>query len=253
MNKQEHKGACAVCYGTGFDVNGKPCAVGCRAALQPTEQPEDERERFEAWANEIDSKGFDRYWAWQAWQAAKRDAAQAQQHDAIADAIHYPGCWDTAAYPTAADALKAVFEHYRCTNDEHAPQERAVVHDAIVYGLGLGIIKPDGSIEHVSQEAIRAAQSEDDRERFELSYRATHDCVDTSRRKDGQYNDWDMQISWNGWRAGKHDAVSSIDELIASHKRDTGGECDADCQIVEGMEAARDYVIRVLTQQAEGE
>lgn len=33
----------------------------------------------------------------------------------LAAAIHYPDCWDTAAYSTLADALAAVYEHFRCS------------------------------------------------------------------------------------------------------------------------------------------
>lgn len=42
----------------------------------------------------------------------------------IAKAIHYPECWDTAAYPTLASALCEMFAFFKCTNDDcAAPQE----------------------------------------------------------------------------------------------------------------------------------
>jgi hypothetical protein len=38
------------------------------------------------------------------------------------------------------------------------------------------------------------------------------------------------------------DPVKIIQDLIDSHKRDTNGECDESCEIVERMEAARDAI-----------
>jgi hypothetical protein len=35
--------------------------------------------------------------------------------DSIAEAFHYPACWDTAAYPTLADALSAVYDRFKCS------------------------------------------------------------------------------------------------------------------------------------------
>ncbi len=35
-------------------------------------------------------------------------------------AIHYPACWDTAAYPTLADALSAVYDHFKCSECDPA-------------------------------------------------------------------------------------------------------------------------------------
>lgn len=42
--------------------------------------------------------------------------------------------------------------------------------------------------------------------------------------------------------APQQEPVAIIQALIDSHKRDVGGECDAGCDIVAGMEAARDAV-----------
>ncbi|MGI4891851.1 MAG: hypothetical protein ACRYGJ_22515, partial [Janthinobacterium lividum] len=36
----------------------------------------------------------------------------------LAAAIHYPGCWDTAAYPTIESALAEMGEEFQCTNDD---------------------------------------------------------------------------------------------------------------------------------------
>lgn len=36
----------------------------------------------------------------------------------IALAIHYPDCWDTAAYPTMQSALVEVYAHFCCTNQD---------------------------------------------------------------------------------------------------------------------------------------
>lgn len=40
-------------------------------------------------------------------------------------------------------------------------------------------------------------------------------------------------------------AALAIQDLIDSHKRDTHGECDEACDIVAGMEAARDAVLAI--------
>jgi hypothetical protein len=37
--------------------------------------------------------------------------------DRVAKHLHYPECWDTAAYPTLKDAISAI-GHSKCTNDE---------------------------------------------------------------------------------------------------------------------------------------
>lgn len=42
--------------------------------------------------------------------------------------------------------------------------------------------------------------------------------------------------------APQQEPVAIIQALIDSHKRDVGGECDAGCDIVAGMEAARDAI-----------
>lgn len=36
---------------------------------------------------------------------------------ALAVAIHYPDCWDQAAYPTLASALNELAAGFRCTNE----------------------------------------------------------------------------------------------------------------------------------------
>lgn len=64
-------------------------------------------------------------------------------------------------------------------------------------------------------------------------------------------NDWGITApdgrTWSGESALKAAAaaqpVQIIQELIDSHKRDVGGECDESCDIVAGMEAARDALI----------
>jgi hypothetical protein len=69
-------------------------------------------------------------------------------------------------------------------------------------------------------------------------------------REDGELMSPAEQIEWLGEKAkcatpssaAPVDPVRIIQELIDSHKRDTGGECDESCEIVEGMEAARDAI-----------
>lgn len=47
--------------------------------------------------------------------AQSMNSTVAAQPATSAAAIHYPDCWDTAAYPTVESALVEVYEHYRCT------------------------------------------------------------------------------------------------------------------------------------------
>jgi len=42
--------------------------------------------------------------------------------NALHSAIHWPECWDTAAYPTARHALEEVYAHFRCTQCEPASE-----------------------------------------------------------------------------------------------------------------------------------
>ena len=45
----------------------------------------------------------------------ERDALRGEL-DAIAKLIHYPDCWDTAAYPKLSDAMSGITEYYfKCT------------------------------------------------------------------------------------------------------------------------------------------
>lgn len=62
-----------------------------------------------------------------------RDATKTMA-DRIASAIHYPECWDTAAYPTIESALSEVFAHYRCT--EHAAPAGVPMPKPVAYGFG---------------------------------------------------------------------------------------------------------------------
>ena len=66
-----------------------------------------------------------------------RDAAEMVAEpadDRIASAIHYPECWDTAAYPTVESALSEVFAHYRCT--EHDAPAEVPMPKPVAYGFG---------------------------------------------------------------------------------------------------------------------
>lgn len=47
-------------------------------------------------------------------------APQPIMDDKSGEAIHYPECWDVAAYPTLADALSEVYHHFKCSNDDCA-------------------------------------------------------------------------------------------------------------------------------------
>ena len=40
---------------------------------------------------------------------------QTTTRDKLAAQIHYPGCWDTAAYPTLEDAVYEIIDHKGCS------------------------------------------------------------------------------------------------------------------------------------------
>ncbi len=53
-----------------------------------------------------------------------RDAKWIEQN-LLASVLHYPGCWDTAAYPTLASAIKEIAA-FKCSDEQHAAaQEQA--------------------------------------------------------------------------------------------------------------------------------
>ena len=47
--------------------------------------------------------------------AAHAVAQMQGDHPSFVAAIHWPDCWDVAAYPTPESALAEVYEHFRCT------------------------------------------------------------------------------------------------------------------------------------------
>ncbi|VVE52119.1 hypothetical protein PMO31116_04727 [Pandoraea morbifera] len=47
----------------------------------------------------------------------------------LGQAIHYPECWDTAAYPTPESALAEVYASFECTNDECAKHAADAPHE----------------------------------------------------------------------------------------------------------------------------
>lgn len=53
-------------------------------------------------------------------QAALTVGAEQKENEPAATAIHYPECWDTAAYPTVWDAFAEVAAWFKCSNDECA-------------------------------------------------------------------------------------------------------------------------------------
>ena len=97
-----------------------------------------------------------------------RDAAEMvaePAHDRIAAAIHYPECWDTAAYPTVESALSEVFAHYRCT--EHAaPAEVPMPEPVAIDGtsqlslagcMGLGVMRVTPSYSELKMRTYGSA------------------------------------------------------------------------------------------------
>ena len=47
-----------------------------------------------------------------------REALRAEWEKERGEAIHYPACWDTVAYPTVDSALNEVFTWFSCGQDE---------------------------------------------------------------------------------------------------------------------------------------
>jgi len=43
------------------------------------------------------------------------DELHSQQAHWLAESLHYPDCWDTAAYPTIESALSEVYAYFKCT------------------------------------------------------------------------------------------------------------------------------------------
>lgn len=41
--------------------------------------------------------------------------------DTVSEALHYPACWDTAAYPSLSDALSAVYADFECSECSPVP------------------------------------------------------------------------------------------------------------------------------------
>lgn len=62
----------------------------------------------------------------------------------LARAIHWPDCWDTAAYPTAESALVEVYEDFRCSTCGDTEQQR---RDAAHPTLQTMIADMNGEIE----------------------------------------------------------------------------------------------------------
>lgn len=82
------------------------------------------------------SQGEKDAWYWYAWgvnDCERRAALQSAQPAArdIAEAIHYPDCWDQMAYPTLESALHELTAWFKCANDEC--QQRAAVSDAEMF------------------------------------------------------------------------------------------------------------------------
>jgi hypothetical protein len=59
-----------------------------------------------------------------------------------AEAIHYPECWDTAAYPTVESALSEVYAAFKCTNHIVASEPKALtLLDSIIRDMEGGFVK----------------------------------------------------------------------------------------------------------------
>lgn len=72
----------------------------------------------------------------------------------VAKAIHYPECWDTAAYPTLESAISEIAA-FRCTNDDCAAAPVAVLNDTDIADLKRVAHDFDGATEtEISQDTL---------------------------------------------------------------------------------------------------
>jgi hypothetical protein len=71
--------------------------------------------RLRAWAKTLPNWGFEG--------VGKALLALADEKEALAKALHYPDCWDPAAYPTVAETLQEVSHSFKCFEpSEPAPE-----------------------------------------------------------------------------------------------------------------------------------
>ena len=91
--------------------------------------------------------------------AAPTDRAEPLTEEQIGEALHYPECWDTAAYPTVLSALSEVFAFFRCSNDEHATALTETQEDAPT-------IPPMGQTSVLSQESAQSSADARDAARY---------------------------------------------------------------------------------------
>lgn len=167
-----------------------------------------------------------------------RDAAEMVAEpadDRIAAALHYPECWDTAAYPTVESALSEVYAHYRCTEHD-APAEvpmpepvddidRALVplsdHDRLTIGPGPWAGVRIGQKAFNVARAVFGTSSEDDdkrvyrtlqayeQNRTQISGESTQadferwlerDSTLPATRDGGTYSDFSVALMWHAWQ-----------------------------------------------------
>lgn len=76
-------------------------------------------------------------YAWLAWKY--RAYMTASTAEPVAKAIHYPDCWDTAAYPTLESALKEMYAFFKCS--ECAPSSQ-ITASGVPEGFKLVPIEP---------------------------------------------------------------------------------------------------------------
>ncbi len=155
--------------------------------------------------------------------------------DRIAAALHYPECWDTAAYPTVESALSEVYAHYRCTEHD-APAEvpmpepvddidRALVplsdHDRLTIGPGPWAGVRIGQKAFNVARAVFGTSSEDDdkrvyrtlqayeQNRTQISGESTQadferwlerDSTLPATRDGGTYSDFSVALMWHAWQ-----------------------------------------------------
>ncbi|MEF3066344.1 hypothetical protein [Pandoraea apista] len=191
--------------------------------------PDDEPDAMVATAQELEDCAL------RAIEDAAEDAAPVNGGERdLAQAIHYPECWGTAAYPALPSALAEVYASFKCTNDEcgeraaetqqvgggiRGPLTDAQASRARSLAFNLRNVR-DGEetlITHIAATAYSNGVQDasltspanvggDEREAFEAWYEAAAmpaeaDWFKREADDPNEYAHGDTQSAWEGWQA----------------------------------------------------
>lgn len=126
--------------------------IDCREALAVhATKPEGRALTFASWWASMEAKGY-QYGSdalenvrmgYEAAQALSDGGGEQNRAYALAAAIHYPDCWDNAAYPTLESALSELFAYFECSNqdDQHLSDESEELRRALTELVALKDLK----------------------------------------------------------------------------------------------------------------